>query len=63
MSDPNEYPSYDYPPPPESQPLPSEPAGVHRDDHWYDPTGVYRGEYDRTDIYTPQPDPVTWWER
>ena len=60
MNDPNEYPSHDYPNEPA---FPSEPAGIHRDDNWFDPNGVYREEYNRTDIYTPPPEPAAWWER
>jgi hypothetical protein len=56
--DPNDYPSQ-----PQSNPYPFEPAGVHRDDEWFDPNGVYRQEYDRTDIVVPEPNPTTSWER
>ena len=63
MSDPNEYPTYDYPSQPSNNQFPYEPAGVHRDDNWFDPNGVYRQEYDRTDIFTPPPQPAVWEER
>jgi hypothetical protein len=58
MYEPDEYPTNDYP-----TPASQEPYGVHRDDYNYDPNGVYRQEYDRTDIMVPEPDTTTWWDR
>jgi hypothetical protein len=53
-----DYPAADYPVMPSQEPF-----GVHRDDYFYDPQGVNRGEYDRTDIVVPPDPPPVFWER
>ena len=54
----DDYPANDWPTQPSQEPI-----GVHRDDYYSDPNGVYRNEYDRTDIVVPEPDTTTWWDR